>query len=502
MSLITPFLAALVLAPFGQLPPPPAVGSAAPPVSDAPPPSQPPENMPQGNAQPVAPTEPPAPVPPPPPPPPLANTGFSATALPPPPPAMPPPPAPAEIVATTPTFSLLAPSVSYFTRYEQREGYWKLGLSNGRTLEGDAIAYRLRFGLATSDLDLGEKQSISVQFTPEATGFWGTLPNTNTDAALGLHEGYLRYKSSILTLDAGRLELNYGDSVVIAAPTWNQASRSFDGLRVRFPLDHEAWVDGILTQVAEGQGGIDNAAGAGDHYFGGVYAGLGSLIRQKLELDPYALVSFQPRTTTPVNAMDATQGRRHRATALQLTVGTRVKGAEGQFDYRAEAGLQLGSRVVVNKTRSVLAYQGDGELGVKIPDAKARVSLEGFYASGDEARTAKAEGWDPLYASTHKWLGFMDVIGVRTNVYGGALRASTNVLDPVAFQVQGHVFFRPWVIGSKHYTGSEVDVGAVYTIAGPLKLSGLYGVFLPGKTQFASNETAQYIETELRLEVP
>lgn len=416
-----------------------------------------------------------------------------------PPPA---PPVPAAIVPSAAAFTLLAPSVSYFTRYEQREGYSQLVLSNGRTLEGDAIAYRLRFGFATSDLDLGEKQSVSAHFSPQATGFWGTLPNTNTDAALGLHEGNLRYKSSILTLTAGRLELDYGDSVVIAAPTWNQASRSFDGMRARFPLDHEAWVDGILTQVAEGQGGIDNAAGAGDHYFGGVYAGLGSLLHQKLELDTYALLRFQPRTITQVDATDPTQGRSHRATALQVTVGTRVKGAAGQFDYRAEAGVQLGSRVVVNKTESVFAYQGDGEVGLKIPDAKARVSLEGFYASGDEMRTAKAEGWDPLYASTHKWLGLMDVIGVRTNLYGGALRASTKVLDPVAFQVQGHVFFRPWIVSSRHYTGSEVDVGAVYTIAGPLKLSGLYGVFLPGKSQFSSDSLAHYVETELRLEVP
>jgi hypothetical protein len=111
---------------------------------------------------------------------------------------------------------------------------------------------------------------------------------------------------------------------------------------------------------------------------------------------------------------------------VALTGGIRVKQRISAVDYRVEAGVQTGHRPRLGLERqTALAYQGDAEAGVNLLDDRLRFALEGLYATGDDPDTAdRAEGWDQLYPTAHKFLGRADIIGPRTNVASGTFDLS------------------------------------------------------------------------------
>jgi len=515
--LLTASAVAQPVTPQPEPAPAPAEGGSAAPAALQPetPPAEPP---------PLAPAPEPELAPPPPP-----GVPLQAEVTPPPAapaaapvPAAPPPPAP------TPT--PITVTGSFFGRYELRAGYDDLGVSRPpRFLESDAIAYRARLGLATVPIEIGEATALVLQLTPQASGFYGTLPNTITDAQLNLHEGYARVQSSSFRFDLGRFELNYGDSLVIGSLDWNETGRSFDGMRARIasgPQSH--FIDLFLTLIDEGRPELFEPVGAGDQYFIGVYAGLGPAIAQGLDFDLYGLLQLWPATdgirvapTDPMNTMTY-----EREAAGEVTFGVRAKQRVGMLDYRAEAGLQLGSRVGAApmpmamapaelESPSVLAYQGDAELGVFVLEDKLRIGLEGLIASGDDPTTGdEAEGWNELYPTAHKFLGLADVFvqggQKRTNVVSGVLHLTLKPVADLAIQIDGHVFSRPEAPNAmldSGFAGAEIDAGLAYMLGKGLVLRGLYGVFLPDDDFYpvgavmASADPAHYLEVELRYDL-
>lgn len=506
---------------------------------------------------PAAPATPPAPEPsvappappPEPPPPPVV---LIAPAPPPQPPAVavlvpvaPPPPAP-------PSWSPVYTG-SYFTRYEVRSGFDDLNLSSAtsrpRFLEGDAVFYRLRFGIGTGLFDLGNGLKVGLQFTPQATGTFGNLtnspgaPNTTVDANLGLHEGYARVQGAHARFDAGRFELNYGDSLVIGNLDWNEVARSFDGARVRISESPtSAWLDVFATLIDEGRadfprgGTLDQAPGigSGDIYLLGAYGAFGPNITKGLDLDAYSFVrtwgTAKNLRVTPSNPMSPIYRREN---AAEATFGARAKQKLGIFDYRSELGLQAGSRPraapVANAMTpatstvqdvDVLAYHADLELGLSFAEDKYRVSLEGIYASGDDPTTPnKNEGWDELYPTAHKFLGLSDAFvqgGVkRTNVASGVLHLTAAATKTLSFQVDGHVFARPersaQYFNQRGFAGGEVDAAAVLLLAKGLKLRALYAIFVPNSELYKdvlptvgganSADPVHFAEVELRYDL-
>lgn len=322
----------------------------------------------------------------------------TALLSPPPAPAVPPPPAP----LWNPIYT-----GSYFTRYELRKGYDDLGLSAGRPRfsEGDAVFYRVRFGINTGVFDLGQGIKVGLQFTPQTAGTFGSNgPSTVVDAQLGLHEGYARVAGKHVRVDAGRYEMNYGDSLVIGNLDWNEIGRTFDGVRARISSSStSAWLDLFANVIQEGRPTYLGVAD-GDYYLLGGYAALGPAIRPGFELDFYGLVrawgdakGVQAATGTAAN-MNTTYRREN---AAEATLGARSKARFGLLDYRVEVGLQAGSRagaapplsngMLANRavdSVDVLAYQGDLELGLNLAQDKFRVSFDSnLYADRLRART-------------------------------------------------------------------------------------------------------------------
>jgi len=394
-------------------------------------------------------------------------------------------------------------TASFFVRYDLRAGYDNVGLA---AAEGDIVRYRTRFGLIAGPLELDESLQLTLRFVPQASGIWYVGGNALEDAELGLHEGLVQLGGETWRLDAGRFEMVYGDHLVIGNVGWHQTGRSFDGLRLHLEPG-DLWVDGFFTLIGEGSltpGDQDPLAG--DTYFAGLYAGLGGLIEEGFALDAYVLLLSSVGETAlvgdPPMEVDVDGSNR-------VTLGSRVKHDAGLLDYRLEAGIQLGSAPA---DQSIFAWHGDLEVGVQLLDDALRVAVEGFYATGDDPdSTDTNEAWNHLFPTAHKWMGFADIIGARSNVTGGVLHLALSPADGWKINADGHLFVRPEdtidatdpmmpVTIESGMAGIEGDFGVAYTIAAGLRARTNYSLFLPSEDWYGTTDTAHFWELELRYD--
>ncbi len=388
-----------------------------------------------------------------------------------------PPPAPPSVTPLTITGSV-------FSRYEAREGYEELGIAPSRvTREGDTFVYRARLGIATNPVDVGGGKSVSAMVAPQAAGTHSTqgTPETIGDVPnVGFYEAYARLAGSGFALDVGRFRMDYGDALVIGDLGWNETARAFQGGRVRFSGESGFYTDIFATLIREGSAATQ-AMFDGDQYFLGVYAGLGPLIGA-LDLDVYLL--SLTTASIPGDAMAMTTDQEG---SSFFTFGARVKQTIDMFDYRLEAGLQVGTTSVPQAdARDKLAWQVDGGIGIS-PVKGLRIGLGGLAASGDKASSAdKDEGWNQLYPTAHKFLGLADVFGGRTNAASGNFDISFKASDALVLKVQGHALSRleENAAGEK-YQGTEIDTHIIHPIGGGAALRGMYAVFLPNKDYYA-----------------
>lgn len=370
--------------------------------------------------------------------------------------------------------------------------------------------YRARFGLTTAPMNVGGGIESLLQFTPQASGWLGET-DTIVDYDLGLYEGYLRVQDSAgrVQFDIGRFRMDYGDALVIGDLGWHQTGRAFEGMRARWALG-TGWIDTFFTQVDEGRP-LSDAFGAGDRYFYGAYAGLGPLVMEGLALDVYGLGRSSPTTVAVVSSANpATQAPTVKS-ATELTLGARAKQKVEAFDYRIEAGLQLGSRPAAAATSvpagaeppeldavTALAYQVDAEVGVSVAGLRAGVGA--LVASGDDPATDENEGYDQLYPTAHKFLGLSDIFGARTNVFSLNGSLAYKVKNSLTLLAQPHVF---WTMqtpapGVEDYTGTELDLHAIYLLGQGLVLRGMYGLFLSSSDgPYRDAGPAHYLEVEL-----
>lgn len=382
----------------------------------------------------------------------------------------------------------LEATASFFSRYEVREDYAALGKTAGRFSESDLVRYRARLGLRTTPIDIGPGKKVIVTFTPQASGVWADKGGTLADGELAVHSATLRLKGESYWIDSGRFGMAYGEHLVIGTVGWHETARTFDGIRAHFDVGSEgAYIDGFVTQVAEDPDLVKPLA-AGDQYFGGVYAGLGPQIAKGLDLDGYALGQVWPKTG----------GMTPKDTGVQLTLGSRVKKKLGIIDLRAETGVQFGMGSVEQ-----LGYQVDAEVGANLAAGKVRVAAGAWYASGDDPDTAKNEGWSQLYPTAHKFLGFADIVGGRSNITGGIARLKVKATPQLIFGSDGHLFFRPETSSEVDaYTGVELDTWGLHKIGKGLGLRGGYSVFVPSKNgPFASKNVAHYLEVQLKYDL-
>lgn len=334
---------------------------------------------------------------------------------------------------------------------------------------------------------------VSVLVEPQFARTMGEsgLSGNTTDPAFGVHQAYVDYHpwdwSGFLL---GRQVLAYGDELVVGALDWNNTGRSFDAFRARVKHgEGTGWSDLFTAKLVNG-----NISGGGDKDFHGVYItrDLGSAFKA---VDVYA---FYLKDETGIPAT--------RPTDL-WTAGTRLKSPIEDFDYRAEATGQWGT----SASGSQKGHQADLEAGYTFSKENGmRMALEGFTSSAD---------YNQLFPTSHKWLGYADVLG-RRNVSGGAARGSMKLTDNLSANADYHRFYRTnrgspafkingtTTLGSTSRSdstdvGTELDLTLKYKASEPVLFIGGASVFSPGtylRDQFgAKRPLFYYVQMEVKF---
>jgi len=272
----------------------------------------------------------------------------------------------------------------------------------------DLTTLRTRLGLGV-DAGQGVKAFIQLQDSRN----WGSEASVAADSKnADLHQAYvdaLDLFAEPLDLRVGRQELQYGDQRLISPLDWSNVGRAWDGARLRW-RGSDYTVDLFETVVKE-----VNTAKRNGHFWG-LYASCKAV--PKHEFDAYVLARDQ-RDETVANETAGSNGN-----LSDRTVGARVKGAPGRFDYTGEADWQFGRKAGQQVRAWALAATGGYTLDHPL---KPRVGGEYDFASGDSSRgDGKVQTFDPLYPFGHALQGYQDLFSWKN---GHAFKGSVS-LDP------------------------------------------------------------------------
>lgn len=329
---------------------------------------------------------------------------------------------------------------------------------------------RTRFAAsyAANDVD------VFIQF--QDSRVFGSETSTLTDGsadALDLHQSYFRTKNLFnlpLNVKVGRFEMIYGSERLIGAVGWHNIGRSFDGVVFNY-ISSFANVDLFnLKEVESGAPGDE-----GDSEVRGVYANL-------FLLHGHAAHVFSIKN-----------GER-------TTTGADAKGRLGPLNYELELAGQSGIGVEGLDSR---AKMFSVNVGFRLGESDFLAGWD--FISGDDRSTAGVdEAFSTLYATNHKFYGYMDYF-VNLPVHTGGLglndwyvKASLTPLAGFKSMFHFHVFVADEedATGERDF-GTELDITIRHGYNDLVTFVGGYSLFIPGplKAPERVNGTFAYLMT-------
>ncbi len=335
---------------------------------------------------------------------------------------------------------------------------------------------------------------VLLQFQDART--FGEEANTLTDGAadnLDLHQGYLRLSDLFgapVDLQLGRFEVRYGGERLLGAVGWHNIGRSFDGVRLRL---HPAGATLDVFNLKEVE--ALEPGGTGDRNVLGVYGDAALLTGYTTQ----GYVVWQRGNPSSV--------------LNRYTAGGYLKGRTDNVLSEAEVAYQGGTL----DDRDVSAFLVALQLGYAFPDVTgAPVLSAGIdYLSGDDdPADGTVKTFDTLYATNHKFYGFMDFflnlpvhtlgLGLR-DVYAGIDVAPEKGLN---LRLTYHNFaanedFARAGGGTSTRFGDEVDLTAVYRYNPKVTFTGGASLFVPGaifdETRGTDTASWLYLMTTVNL---
>ncbi|MBK8040767.1 MAG: alginate export family protein [Verrucomicrobiaceae bacterium] len=284
-------------------------------------------------------------------------------------------------------------------------------------------------------------------------------------------------KTFPLSLKVGRQVLLYGDQRLIGPLDWNNISRTFDAVKLRYHGADGLWVDAFISSLVNiDRFGMDDSDK--DSLLSGLYAHIPTLGIQDTEL--YALY------------FDDTNRNDH-----FLTLGTHIKsmpGKLGPWDYEAEFAVQSGK--AGGRDLSAFASYVEGGYTFQQP-WKPRLGLEYSYGSGDgNAADNKQGAFQNLFPTNHLHYGLMDVFS-WSNIHNVALHLSAKPNPKLTTSLDFHLFWlddtgdalrranatttvRPITPGASSYVGSELDLLVNYAVSAHFNVTLGYSHFFTG----------------------
>lgn len=301
---------------------------------------------------------------------------------------------------------------------------------------------------------------------------YGREGNTLTDIQnVDIHQAFFCIKNIFnlpFSVKAGRMELSYGSQRLLGAVGWHNVGRSFDGAILKLATD-AIDVDFIGARTGERFLPGDSL----DSFLFSAYGNIKAISR--LNLQPFVIVDG-------MNNVDFT-----RAT---LGIHASCKNKKKPFQHDLDAAYQLGTK---HKNVDIAAFMVALNLAYTF-DAKVKPTLGAgvAYLSGNDGKDAsKYKVFNTLYATNHKFYGYMDYfLNIPNQTYGLGLmdihgKVSVSPCQKSKISLAYHMFNsseKATLIGGKtsNSFGSEIDLTLVHKYSDGVKFVGGFSTFMPG----------------------
>jgi hypothetical protein len=218
----------------------------------------------------------------------------------------------------------------------------------------------------------------------------------------------------------GRQEVLLGAQRLVSPLDWANTRRTFDGARVAWQGD--SWdIDGMWLRPMKRNAAHRTKLDAPNlnRQLYGVYANYKGLCRDNLEAYWLAL-DYEDVGPSGIR---------------YDTIGARYWGADGNWLYELEGGVQFGENADTTDHSAGFVTAG---LGRKFPCAKFKPTVWMWYdwASGDDTVGNGFHHYEPL---AHKYNGFMDLFG-RRNLHDVNVQAIATLTEKTKFLLWYHYF--------------------------------------------------------------
>lgn len=355
---------------------------------------------------------------------------------------------------------------------------------------------RVRFGALVQPQ---EDVNVYVQFQDSRA--FGQEPNTLAHTFnLDIHQAYVEIKNlwnRPISLKVGRQEMVYGSERIIGAVGWSNVGRAFDGVKWTFGRKNTLDVFAMLLNESDtpvaGAATPTTVAGKKEtgNYFYGVY--YKHRRRSDYRLDVYGLFELNLNETVPGED-----------DLRRFTFGSYNKGKFSQaWNFESEFALQVGKR----RGQDVLAFMLTGTVGYTFPTSRKPGVLIGYdFLSGMNAGDEDYKVFDTLFATNHKFYGFMDYfINIPVNTGGRGLqdfmiKTKVPLSDKWAFNAHFHNFRA--AKGDEKDFGNELDLTLNYKYNRVARFIFGLSFFAPGdlmKAAFASDDVAVWSYSTLQV---
>ena len=410
-------------------------------------------------------------------------------------------------------------------RVELRDNNFDFNDSVNIATDDTWLLQRLRVGVMVKPVDWF-KTYVQGQDTREFESERKNVPfvaGSEGDDPFDLRQAYVELGNPAkfpLVAKVGRQEFIYGDERLIGAFDWNNFSRTFDAVKLRYDApEQKFWVDAFASHVVEireygpdeNRGWTFNDANWQDT-FAGIY-GSTTLI-PKQTTDAYFLYRNKKDNDPLYSDSLGNVARAYDIRQEIYTAGARVKSLPGTlagFDYEAEGAYQFGrdqGRIDLaypNATGDMLdheAYAFEARVGYTWEEVKwkPRLGVEYSFASGDtDPNDDKDESFLNLFPTNHKFYGYMDLFAWK-NIHNPVASLKFTPDPKVTVQIDGHGFWlatnedawyranavaqvRPFSAAgadAETFVGTEIDLTIGYNVHRALKFLFGYSHFFAG----------------------
>ena len=331
------------------------------------------------------------------------------------------------------------------------------------------VSQRTRLSLAY------QNDKISLYVAPQDVRVWGDEYQLAKEARLGLHEAYgILHIDTVWSFKVGRQEIVYNDHRILGNVEWAQQARSHDALLLRYiNSGYKAALGASFNQNSERLFLTDYVP---QNY--------------KVMLHAYAQKKWNNHTVDALIVSDAFE---ENSTSHNLkwrhTLGLNAQQKLKQLMFDETFFWQTGT---TQNDVNIAAWLMVAKATYQLPKLKLVLGAE--IVSGDNPDDAdKFQAFNTLYATNHKFYGFMDYwLNIPVDTKGGGLQdfylqATFSPLDKLSIQLNLHQFmlannvYNPFSTAEtlNKNLGNEVDVVLIHTIHPSVNLKFGSSVYLP-----------------------